>query len=134
MSVRPESSGQNPALCGLEGELVAVRVSIEPRLLERLLDALARLDFPINPQIYHDAVRVLTGRDGMEQRAPVAVVEFPAWAGKMDAVREALRLQALDDATVTVRGMLEDIHSDFGKLPAAAGEVVVRCRHAPHVA
>ncbi len=109
MSVWPQSGEQNPALRGLEGELVAVRVSIEPRLLERLLDALAHLDFPINPQIYHDA-----------ERAPVAVVEFSAWAGKMDAVREALRLEALDGAAVTVRGMLEDIRRRKGSSSESA--------------
>ena len=30
-------------------------VSVEPRLLEDLLEALSQLQFPINPQIYHDA-------------------------------------------------------------------------------
>jgi hypothetical protein len=102
-------SAAGPALCGSEGELIAVRISVEPRLLERLLDTLARLDFPINPQIYHDAVRVFTGPDGTEQRAPVAVVEFPAWGGRMETVRDALRRNALDGADVTVRSMLEDI-------------------------
>jgi hypothetical protein len=99
MSVRSECGAAGPALCGSEGELVAVRISIEPRLLEKLLDALARLDFPVNPQLYHDA----------EHTAPAAVVEFPAWAGRMAAVRDALRQQGLDGATVTVRGMLEEI-------------------------
>ena len=109
MSVRPECGAAGPALCGSEGELVSVRISVEPRLLERLLDILARLDFPINPQIYHEAVRVLTGPDGAEQAAPVAVVEFPAWAGRMEAVREALKRNALDGADVTVRSMLDEI-------------------------
>jgi hypothetical protein len=111
MSVQPECGAESPALRGIEGELVAVRISIEPRLLERLLDALARLDFPINPQIYHDAVGVLTGPGGKEQTAPLEVVEFPAWAGRLEAVREALRRFALDGAGVTVRSMLEDIRA-----------------------
>ncbi len=134
MSVRPESGAAGPALCGSEGELVAVRISIEPRLLERLLDTLARLDFPINPQIYHDAVRVFRGGDGAEHTAPVAVVEFPAWAGWMDAVREALRRDSLDGAAITVRGMLEDIHSGGGELRGAPGGTIVRRRHAARVA
>jgi hypothetical protein len=110
--------------------LVAVRISVEPRLLEQLLDILARLDFPINPQIYHDAVRVSTDPNGAEQTAPVAVVEFPAWAGRMETVREALRRNALDGADVAVRSMLEDLHSDSSELPAVRSGTVVRYRHA----
>jgi hypothetical protein len=128
---------EGSALRGIEGELVAVRISTEPRLLERLLDALAQLDFPINPQIYHDAVSVFAGPDGRERTAPVAVVEFPAWAGRMEAVRDALHRHALDGAAVTIRGMLEDIHSDSAELavsPGAKGEVVIRYRHAARVA
>ncbi len=134
MSVRRECGAAGSALCGSEGELVAVRISVEPRLLEQLLDILARLDFPINPQIYHHAVRVFTGPDGAEQAAPVAVVEFPAWAGRMETVRDALRRNALDGADVTVRGMLDDIHSDSGELPTARNGTVVRYRHAARVA
>ncbi len=110
MSVWPEHC-PDPALRGTEGELVSVRISIEPRLLESVLDALARLEFPINPQIYHDAVRIAPGPDGVKRIQPTTVVEFPAWAAHMDAVRAALREAGLDAATVAVRGMLEQIHA-----------------------
>ncbi|MGE5569848.1 MAG: hypothetical protein ACM3S5_12495 [Rhodospirillales bacterium] len=134
MSVRPESGGESPSLRGREGELVAVRIAVEPRLLERLLDVLARLDFPINPQIYHDAERIFVDSDGVERAAPAAVVEFPAWAGRMEAVRDALEREGLNGANLTVRDMLEDIHSDSSELPAAPGGTVVRYRHAARVA
>jgi len=38
---------------GSEGELVAVSITVNPRDLEALLEALASVDFPINPQICH---------------------------------------------------------------------------------
>jgi hypothetical protein len=96
MSVWPEGA-PSPALRGTEGELVSVRIAIEPRLLEQALEALARLEFPINPQIYHHAV--------------TTVVEFPAWAGRLGEVREALRRNGFDPRTLTVRGMLDDIRA-----------------------
>jgi len=42
-----------PGLFGLEGELVSLRIRVEPKHLEDLLEALALLDFPVNPQLYH---------------------------------------------------------------------------------
>ncbi len=61
---------------GIEGELVSLRVSVEPRLLEDLLEVLARLDFPVNPQISHRPAQVM--------------VEFPFSSTRVDDVRDAL--------------------------------------------
>lgn len=97
MSVWPDSDVRSPALRGTEGELVSVRISIEPRLLEQLLEVLARLEFPINPQIYHDAA--------------ATVVEFPAWGGRLGEVRETLRRNGFAAAAVSLRNMLEDIRA-----------------------
>ncbi len=88
MSIGPEK----PALHGTQGELISVRISIEPRLLEQLLDVLARLDFPINPQLYH--------------AAGAATVEFPAWGGRLTAIADALR-SGLPEAILNVTSMLE---------------------------
>ena len=87
------------ALAGSDGELVSIHVAIEPRLLERLLDTLARLDFPINPEIRHAA-------------GPRTVVEFPAWSARVDAVRAAIAAARLDSAVVTERSMLDEITSN----------------------
>jgi hypothetical protein len=97
MSVWPGDGTPGAALRGDEGELISVRISIEPRLLEQVLEVLARLEFPINPQIYHDAV--------------TTVVEFPAWAKRLGEVREALLRSGLDPKALSVRGMLEDIRA-----------------------
>jgi hypothetical protein len=77
MSVRPDDSGLPLALFGLEGELVSLRIRVEPRLLEDLLEALSSLDFPVNPQLYHRPAQV--------------TVEFPAYSAQVEHVREALR-------------------------------------------
>ncbi|MCC6293535.1 MAG: hypothetical protein IT164_12865 [Bryobacterales bacterium] len=84
----------SPILIGSEGELLFLRVEVEPRLLECLLEAIASLSFPINPDIYH-------------QHMPAAVaVEFPAYEGRIPEVRRALRSGGLGHATLQVRSAL----------------------------
>jgi len=61
---------------GIEDELVSLRVSVEPRLLEDLLEVLARLDFPVNPQLSHPPTQV--------------TVEFPLSSTRVEDVRDAL--------------------------------------------
>jgi hypothetical protein len=81
-------------LSGTEGELVQVRISTEPRRLEDLLDCLAGLSFPINPQIYHGVP---------------TVVEFPAYEGRLSQMREALLVMGFDPASIRTSGMLQAI-------------------------
>jgi hypothetical protein len=96
-------------LSGSEGELVSVSISADPRDLEALLEALAHVDFPINPQIYH--------ADGHTPGAKT-VVEFPAYAGGLPQVRTALAASGLDAAAIQVKGMLEEIQSLLNQEPA----------------
>jgi len=108
------SIGAEPAcarLYGAEGELVSVRITVEPHCLEQLLDVLARLDFPINPQLYHDAAVIERGPDGTRVIHPATMVEFPAWAGRLTAVREALARAGFSSTCLTAKGMLEAIHA-----------------------
>ena len=106
-----------PALHGAEGELVLVRILVEPRSLERTLETLARLSFPINPQICHDAVRTRGTADGAGRAEAVAAIEFPAWTDKLDEVREALREQSLDSAALHVGSMWSAV-----RRPGAGGQ------------
>lgn len=90
------SAGRNSvlpirSLSGTEGELVSVRVSVDPRALEELLECLACLSFPINPQLYH-------GRP--------TFVEFPAFEGRLAEVRRALAAHGFDPESVSVRTMV----------------------------
>ena len=78
---------------GLEGQLVSLRFCVEPGLLEDLLEALAQVGFPINPQLVHRAAQV--------------AVEFPAYSGRLDEVRQALQAHGFDPANLEVHGMLE---------------------------
>jgi len=89
-------------LCGSEGELVAVSISVSPRDLEALLEGLARVDFPINPQIFHA---------GGEASGAGTIVEFPAYAGGMAQVRDVLARSGFDPQAIRVRGMLAEIQS-----------------------
>jgi hypothetical protein len=77
-----------PALFGREGELISLSIATEPRLLEELLEALASLDFPVNPQLYHRAAEVR--------------VEFPAYSQQVEQVRETLLREGFDAGNLTV--------------------------------
>jgi hypothetical protein len=93
-------------LSGSEGELVSVSISVDPRDLEELLEALAHADFPINPQIYH--------ADGHSPEAKT-IVEFPAYSGGLPQLRAGLAESGFDPAAIGVRGMLEEIQRLLGQ-------------------
>jgi hypothetical protein len=109
MSVWPEA----PALlAGSEGELVSVSIDVDPRYLESLLEALARLAFPVNPQIYHDAEMVYGYADGREEVRSTTLVEFPAYEGQLGEVRATLELFSFEPGCVQITNMLADIHAE----------------------
>lgn len=113
MSVWPDvTATQSPALHGSEGELVSISVTVEPRDLEDLLEALATLDFPINPQIYHDAAVVYVGRDGAERQEPSTVIEFPAYAGWLPKIRAVLETCGFGGNAISVSPMLDEIRGE----------------------
>lgn len=76
------------ALFGQQGQLVSLRIATEPKLLEDLLEVLAALDFPVNPQLYHRPAQV--------------VVEFPAYSSQVKQVRDALLRQGFDAGGIQV--------------------------------
>jgi hypothetical protein len=76
------------ALFGREGELISLSVATEPKLLEDLLEVLASLDFPVNPQLYHRPAQVL--------------VEFPAYSSQVEQVHDALLRQGFDADAIQV--------------------------------
>ena len=85
-------------LVGAEGALISVSISVEPPRLEALLDALAQLDFPINPQIYHAA-------------GPDTSVEFPAYETRLSEIRSWLGACGYEAKSVKATAMLESIRS-----------------------
>jgi hypothetical protein len=101
MSVWPKPIPASLSLPDSEGALVSISIQVAPRNLESLLEALARIDFPINPQIYHDA-------------APGTVVEFPAYENHLSEVYRALQSFGFDPGCVSVTPMLEAIQASAG--------------------
>ena len=97
MSVSAKAVPATLSLPDSEAALVSVSIPIAPRHLESLLEALAQIEFPINPQIFHAA--------GPETR-----VEFPAYENHLAEVREALRAFGFDPAALCVPSMLDAIH------------------------
>ena len=93
MSVRHVASSE-AYLSGSEGELVSVRVSVEPRALEDLLECLASLAFPVNPEIFHGVP---------------TVVDFPAWNAQLFQVKDALRAWGFDTRCIEVNRMADAI-------------------------
>ncbi len=132
MSVRPHTVPTVPPLAGSEGELVSVLVCIAPRHLERVLEILASLAFPINPQIYHQAGMSYIYPDGREELNPATIVEFPAFSGWLPEVRRVLREGGLPPECAHVRAMLEDIQSDQCLEAAPPGAEYAKMRFYKH--
>lgn len=109
MSAWSESIASEPTLHGNSGELVSVRIAVEPRLLEELLEALAELSFPVNPQIYHQAVVVCVTAGGRRESKAATLVEFPAYRDGLMEVRNVLMRHGLDPDAIQVRNMLFEI-------------------------
>jgi hypothetical protein len=120
MSVWPKTLPVTPSLSTAEGTLVSISIHVEAHCLESLLDSLAQMSFPINPQIYHDAAMVYRFADGHEETESITLVEFPAYAGRIDEVRSGLEAYSFDTQCMRVTGMLDEIHSDLR--PEAAPE------------
>lgn len=133
MSIWPETTpAGTPALTGAQGELVLVSIAADPRRLEELLDALASLPFPVNPEIYHEASVVRVYADGRREPERAVLVDFPAYASHLAEVKEALRRRGFPPEAVWARNLLEEIQSDTESVPAPPGvdyTLVFRKRH-----
>ena len=108
MSVWPDV----PALAGSSGALVSISIDVPARDLENLLETLARLSFPVNPQIYHEASMIYVYADGRQEIEAATLVDFPAYASQLDEVREALTAFGFDPDRVQVTDMLAAIHCE----------------------
>ena len=118
MSVWATAAAPNVPLSGAEGVLVSVSVSVEPSRLEELLDALAHLEFPINPQIYHDAAVIYGYADGHEEMEPATLVEFPAYEDRLPEIGRLLESGGFPGDSLQATAMLDCMHAD-GRLEAA---------------
>jgi len=124
-------------LSGAEGALVSVSVSVEPPRLEELLDALAHLEFPINPQIYHDAAVIYRYADDHEETEPATLVEFPAYENRLPEIRRLLESWRFPSDSLQATAMLDCMHSDAHLEAAPAGSPYrfrIRRKHAAALA
>ena len=80
-------------LRGAEGDLIWIRISVDARHLEDVLEIVAELPFPINPEIRH-----LTGNSR---------VEFPAYSERVREVREALTARGFEAGCLEVSGIFD---------------------------
>jgi hypothetical protein len=87
-----DSAAAAPALRGDRGELVLVRVAVDWRALEDLLDALARASFPVNPEIQHGN--------------PSTIVEFPAYESELEEVSRLLSAAGLGACPIETANIL----------------------------
>ena len=121
MSVWSGAEPASPSLSTGEGDLVSISINVEPRNLESLLEALAQLNFPINPEIYHDAALVYLYPGGREETQSATLVEFPAYLDRLPQVRAVLAAFGFDPSIVYATGMMDAIHSDHPLEPAPPG-------------
>jgi hypothetical protein len=128
MSVWPKPLAPLAPLAGSEGELIAVSIAVDPRRLETLLEAIAGLSFPINPQIYHEAALIYRYADGRETSEDVTLVEFPAYEKRLEEVRGALAAYGFDPESARVASMLDEIHAGGLEEPAPPGAPYVARR------
>ncbi len=78
-----------PHLFGAQGALVDLCIPVEPRMLEDLIEALASLDFPVNPRLLH--------------HPGVVYLEFPAYENHLPLVRKLLTEVGFDAESIEVR-------------------------------
>lgn len=84
------------ALRGAEGELVLIRVSADARHLEDVLEAIAELPFPINPEINHT-----------NGGARCPSVEFPAYSQRVPEVEATLAARGLSGEICRMEVLLQ---------------------------
>ena len=125
MSVWLKTPPESPSLSTAEGALVSVSIHVEPHHLESLLEALAQVSFPINPQIYHDAALVYRYADGRREGQSATLVEFPAYEGRLDEVRAKLEAYDFPPDCLHAVSMLDEIQAEQHVEPAPAGAAYV---------
>jgi hypothetical protein len=90
-----------------------------------MLEALALVDFPINPQIYHDAAMVYRYADGRQETEALTLVEFPAYEGRVAEVRRAIEAYGFDAECLHGKAMLEEIQAEVQAEAAPEGAAYV---------
>lgn len=128
MSVWSETLPPAGLLATAEGALVCVSIDVEAQCLESMLEALALVGFPINPQIYHDAALVYRYPDGREECQARTLVEFPAYECHLGEVRKAIAAYGFEPDCLQLTSMMQEIHAAGQFEPAPEGAAYVSRR------
>ena len=96
--IRPNYLPPTHSLAGRDGELILIRITVEPRLLESLLETLANTSYHINPQLFPNS-------------AEGSVVEFPAYESWRDPIVDGLRKAGLGEARLEASRMITKLAS-----------------------
>ena len=96
--VRPNYLPPTHSLAGRDGELIVIRITVEARHLERLLEALAETGYHINPQVFPNSP------EG-------ARVEFPAYEAWTEPIASGLLRAGLDPAEFVASRMITRLAS-----------------------
>ena len=96
--IRPNYLPPTHSLAGREGELILLRITVEPRLLELLLETLAETSYHINPQLFPNS-------------AEGSVVEFPAYESWCEPIAEGLRKAGLSGVRLETSRMITQLAS-----------------------
>lgn len=97
--IRPHYLPRVQALAGRDGELVLIRIAVEARLLEQLLEALAAATpYHINPELFPNTPQG-------------SLVEFPAYESWVEPIGEALRKAGLAPARFETARMTAQLAS-----------------------
>ena len=96
--IRPNYLPSTHSLAGRDGELVLIRIAVEPRQLERLLESLAETSYHINPQLFPHSLNA-------------ACVEFPAYESWIAPIGDGLRRKGLEPIEFEATRMITKLAS-----------------------
>lgn len=116
MSVWFHAAAGSVPLGGPEGPLLLLAIPVEPRRLETLLDSLASLPFPVNPEIVHEAA------PAGDAKAPCSLVTFPVYSDWIERTRGVVERAGIDPGTIRTTLMWEAIESGNQRIPAPSTE------------
>ena len=96
--IRPHLLPPTHSLAGRDGELLLIRITVEPRSLERLLDSLAETSYHLNPQVFPNSPQG-------------AGVEFPAYESWIAPIGEGIRKNGLEPVEFEATRMITKLAS-----------------------
>ena len=96
--VRPNYLPIIHSLAGRDGELIVIRITVEPRALEQLLESLAETGFHLNPQL-------------LPNTPQGARVEFAAYESWIGPIREGLKRNGLEPVEFEATRMITKLAS-----------------------